>query len=112
MGDSKGCYRPVLTNGGEYGLLSPRTAYQYFVRGKELSDCLSILISSAGCEVATPEEMKALFVEAERRANWNDAELQGGIGKSLCFADYAFPPAGIWLPSGMRERLMNGNTFC
>ena len=41
MGDSKGCYRPVLTNGGEYGLLSPRTAYQYFVRGKELSDCLS-----------------------------------------------------------------------
>ena len=112
MGDSKGCYRMgLLYKWGEYGLPeSPRTAYQYFVRGKELSDCLSILISSAGCEVATPEEMKALFVEAERRANWNDAELQEALGKA--YACGLCVPANRDLAAKWYERAIeNGNTF-
>lgn len=63
MGDSKGCYRMgLLYKWGDYGLPeSPKTAYQYFVRGKELSDCLSMLITSTGCGVATPEEMRAFL---------------------------------------------------
>lgn len=112
MGDSKGCYRMgLLYKWGDYGLPeSPKTAYQYFVRGKELSDCLSMLITSTGCGVATPEEMRAFFAEAERRANWNDAELQDALGQA--YARGLGVPANKELASTWYEKAIeNGNTF-
>lgn len=83
-GDAKGCYRMgLLYKWGDYGLPeSPKMAYQFLFRAKELSDALSLLITSEGCGVASPADMKMLFEEAERRANFGDGELQEALGQA------------------------------
>lgn len=83
-GDAKGCYRMgLLYKWGDYGLPeSPKMAYQFLFRAKELSDALSLLITSEGCGVASAADMKMLFEEAERRANFGDRELQEAMGQA------------------------------
>lgn len=83
-GDAKGCYRMgLLYKWGDYGLPeSQKMAYQFLLRAKELSDALSLLITSEGCGVASPADMKILFEEAERRAEFGDGELQEALGQA------------------------------
>lgn len=82
-GDSKGCYRmALLYQWGDYGVVeSPKTAYRYLIKAKELSDALSLLVSSAGCGVASPEELNEIIKEAERRADYGDSSLMEGLGQ-------------------------------
>lgn len=83
-GDPKGCYRMgLLYYWGEYGLpTSPKMAYQFLLRATELSDALTFLIETGGCGVAAPADMERLFVEAERRADFGDKDLQGALGQA------------------------------
>lgn len=83
-GDAKGCYRMgLLYKWGDYGLPeSPKMAYQYLFKAKELSDALSLLITSEGCGIASPSDMKMLFEEAEKRANYGDGELQEALAQA------------------------------
>lgn len=83
-GDSMGCYRMgLLYKWGDFGLPeSPKMAYQFLFRAKELSDALSLLITSVGCGVASPADMKMLFEEAERRAEFGDSKLQEALGEA------------------------------
>ena len=62
-GDAKGCYRMgLLYKWGDYGLPeSPKMAYQFLFRAKELSDALSLLITSEGCGIASPADFKKLW---------------------------------------------------
>lgn len=71
----------LLYQWGDYGVLeSPQMAYHFFIRAKEMSEALTLLITSQGFGVASPEKMKLLWEEAERRATFGDSELQEVLG--------------------------------
>ena len=111
-GDTKGCYRMgLLYKWGDYGLPeSPKMAYQFLFRAKELSDALSLLITSEGCGIATPADMKMLWEEAERRANYGDRELQEALGQA--YARGLGVAANKELASKWYlKAIENGNTF-
>lgn len=111
-GDPKGCYRMgLLYKYGDYGLPeSPKMAYQFFFSAKELSDALSILITSEGCGVAPPADMKMLWEEAERRADYGDPELQEALGQA--YSRGIGVPANKELASKWYIRAIeSGNTF-
>ena len=82
-GDTKGCYRMgLLYKWGDYGVVeSPKMAYKMFVKAKELSDALSMLVSSSGCGVASAEELSNILQEAERRASFGDTSLMEAMGQ-------------------------------
>lgn len=111
-GDPKGCWQMgVLYHWGEHGMFeSQKMAYRYFVKGKERSEALSLLITSAGCGIATSNELTELWEEALRRAGYGDYKLQGAIAEA-----YA---SGIGVPAD-KERacqwylkaVENGNLF-
>ena len=83
LGDNRGCFQMgMIYLWGDYGIPKSATiAYDYFIRSKDLSDSLSVLLTSVGCNIATPEEMKQLLSEAEYRATLGDIDLQETMGK-------------------------------
>lgn len=101
----------LLYKWGDYGLPeSPKMAYQFLFRAKELSDALSLLITSEGCGVASSVDMKLLFEEAERRAEFGDSELQEALGQA--YARGLGVPVNKELASKWYLRAIeNGNTF-
>lgn len=110
--DSKGCHRMgLLYHFGDYGIpKSPKMAFQMFYQGKEQDRALAMLITTNGCGVATDEEMKLIWEEAERRAEFGSTELQEALGEA-----YA---KGIGVAANFEQAVKwydlasnNGNTF-
>ena len=112
LGDAKGCYRMgLLYKWGDYGLPeSPKMAYQLLFKAKQLSDALSLLITSEGCGVCSSSDFKILLEEAERRAGFGDAELQEALGQ--VYSRGLGVPADIELASKWYlKAIESGNTF-
>lgn len=111
-GSDKGCYRIGISYYyGDYGLpKSNKMAYQYFLKGIDSSDCLSLLITSNGCDVASPDEMKDIWTQCERRAGFGDSALQEALGEAYSKGKGVEP--NVELATYWYEKAAeSGNTF-
>lgn len=110
--DSKGFHRMgLLYYYGDYGIpQSPQMAFRYFVQGKEQARALAMLITSNGCGVASEEEMRIIWAEAERRAEFGCSQLQEALGTAYA-KGIGVPPSVELSEKWYRVASENGNSF-
>lgn len=81
-GDDKGAYRlGVMYLNGDYGLEeSPSMAFKLLMGARTWTSALAYLLTSKCFDVGSDEDVETVYIEARKRADYGNAEIQGEFG--------------------------------